>query len=251
MQDLPNKEEKPLEKPKAGIADAGHLAVRIALSTVPVIGGAAKELFNTVIAPPLAKRQAEWMDSIAQRLTELEKQYDGFEIENLIDNENFISTVFFTTTLNIRTHQEEKIRALENAVLNSALSINIEEDLQHIFLNFIDELTPTHLIVLKYFASPKAWLESKNETIPNFSFGGQNAIFNIAFPELKKNQEFAKRIVDDLSERGLAQDWQAMHIGVTATTIFAPRITQLGNQFLSFIKSPIKQKKKKRITYRN
>ena len=237
---MPNKKEKPLGKPKAGIAGAGHLAVRVALSTVPVIGGAAKELFNAVIAPPLAKRQAEWMESIAQRLTELEKQVEGFKIENLLDNENFISTVFFATTLNIRTHQEEKIRALENAVLNSALSINIEEDLQHIFLNFIDELTPTHLIVLKYFESPKAWLENKKITIPNYSFGGQDAILNIAFPELAKNQEFAKRIVDDLSERGLAQDWQSMHIGVSASSMIASRITTLGRQFLSFIKSPIK-----------
>ena len=96
---MPNKKEKPLGKPKAGIAGAGHLAVRVALSTVPVIGGAAKELFNTVIAPPLAKRQAEWMESIAQRLTELEKQVEGFKIENLLDNENFISTVFFATNI--------------------------------------------------------------------------------------------------------------------------------------------------------
>ena len=98
------------------------------------MGGAAKELFNTVIAPPLAKRQVEWMESIANRLEELEKQVEGFKIDSLSTNENFISTVFYATTLNIRNHQEEKIKALENAVLNVALETNIEEDLQHIFL---------------------------------------------------------------------------------------------------------------------
>lgn len=40
---MPNKEEKPLKRPKAGIAEAGHLAVRVALSAVPVIGGAEQE----------------------------------------------------------------------------------------------------------------------------------------------------------------------------------------------------------------
>jgi hypothetical protein len=236
---MPN-EESSLEKPKAGVADAGHLAVRVALSSIPVVGGAAKELFNTVIAPPLAKRQAEWMESIANRLEELEKQVEGFKIENLSINENFISAVFYATTLNIHNHQEEKIEALENAVLNTALTINIEEDLQHIFLNFIDELTTTHLIVLKYFDNPKEWLKSKNIATPNFRYGGQDAIFNIAFPKLSSYQEFAKKVVNDLSDRGLAQDWQSMHIGMDGRSLLSPRTTPLGRQFLAFITSPIK-----------
>jgi hypothetical protein len=61
----------------------------MALSAIPVVGGAAKELFNTVIAPPLAKRQAEWMESIAERLEMLEKQVAGFKIESLSTNSLF------------------------------------------------------------------------------------------------------------------------------------------------------------------
>jgi len=156
-----------VEKPKYGATDAGHLIARMAFSAIPVVGGAAKELFNTVIAPPLAKRQAEWIERIALKLQELEKQVEGFKIENLSANMNFISTVYYATTLNIRSHQEEKIKSLENAVLNTALNIQIEEDLQHIFLNFIDELTPTHLIVLKYFENPQNWLKDRSIPIDN------------------------------------------------------------------------------------
>jgi hypothetical protein len=212
----------------------------MALSAVPVVGGAAKELFNTVIAPPLAKRQAEWMDSIAQRLIELENKVEGFKIENLSGNEKFISTIFYATTLNIRNHQEEKIEALENAVLNTALNISIEEDSQHIFLNFIDELTPSHLITLKYFENPIKWIESKNISMPNYSAGGASTIFNHALPEIAKNPDFAKQIVSDLHSRGLAFDWESMHVMVTKASMFAPRITQLGRQFLEFISSPLK-----------
>jgi len=236
-----------MEKPKAGAGDAGHLAVRVILSAIPVIGGASKEIFNTVIAPPLAKRQAEWMESIAERLIELENKVEGFKIENLSKNQNFISTVFYATSLNIRNHQDEKIKALENAVINTALSIKIEEDLQHIFLNFIDELTPTHLIVLKYFDNPLEWLKSRGITLPNYTFGGQNHIFVIAFPELAKNQEFARRIITDLSDRGLSQDWQSMFTGTSRSGMTAPRILPLGGQFLTFITSPLETKLVKKV----
>jgi hypothetical protein len=237
---MSKKEESITEKPKAEVSDAGHLAIRVALSAVPVVGGAAKELFNSVIAPPLAKRQAEWIENIAKRLEKLVNEFEGFKIEGLASNDNFISTVFYATTLNMRNHQREKIEALENAVLNTALNINIEEDLQHIFLNFIDELTPSHLIVLKYFENPLQWLKSKNINLPNYSYGGQDAIFNIALPQIAKNEEFARRIIDDLSEKGLAQDWQSMHTGVSgSSTMSAPRILPLGRQFLSFIRSPL------------
>jgi hypothetical protein len=237
---MPNEIEKAVGKPKAGVADAGHLAVRMALSAIPIVGGAAKELFNTVIAPPLSKRQAEWMESIAKKLEELEKQVEGFKIENLSSNENFISTVFYATTLNIHNHQEEKIKALENAVLNTALTINIEEDLQYIFLNFIDELTTTHLSVLKYFENPEKWLKKMSIAIPNFSFGSQRHIFYIAFPNLAKNQEFARRVVSDLADRGLSQGWEHLGVGVSGSIMLDPRITPLGRQFLTFITSPIK-----------
>jgi hypothetical protein len=146
---MPN--EEGIEKPKAGVADAGHLTARTLLSLIPGVGGAAKELFNTVIAPPLQKRQWEWMETIANRLSELEKTFEGFKVENLLSNDNFISSVFYATSLAIRSHQKEKIEALQNAVINTALNIAIEEDLEHMFLNFIDELTPSHLKVLKYF----------------------------------------------------------------------------------------------------
>jgi hypothetical protein len=234
---MPN--EEVTEKPKAGVADAGHLAVRMALSAIPVVGGAAKELFNSIIAPPLAKRQAEWMESIAERLEMLEKQVAGFKIESLSSNENFISTVFYATTLNIRNHQEEKIEALQNAVLNTALNIAIEEDLEHIFLNFIDELTPSHLKVLKYFESPEEWFKLKDKDISGYYMGAAIDVFFDAFPELAKNTDFARQIINDLSARGLSNNLESMQVMTSLGSMIGPKITPLGKLFLNFITSPI------------
>ena len=64
--------------------------------------------------------------------------------------ENFMTTVTYATIIALRNHQAEKLETLRNAVLNTALSPIVEEDLQHIFLNYIDELTLWHLRVLKF-----------------------------------------------------------------------------------------------------
>jgi hypothetical protein len=58
----------------------------------------------------------------------------------------------------IRNHHKEKLKALRNAVLNS-ISPNLpEEDLQLMFLNWVDELTTWHLRILQFFDSPETWL---------------------------------------------------------------------------------------------
>jgi len=43
------------------------------VSTIPFVGGPAVELFNTLIAPPIRKRQQEWMESVAEGLRRLEE----------------------------------------------------------------------------------------------------------------------------------------------------------------------------------
>lgn len=226
-----------ISKPKAGTGDYLHLATRVGLSALPY-GGIAKEFFTYFIAPPLAKRQAEWMESIVNRLTELEKKVEGFKIENLAEDESFVSTIYYATVIAVRSHQVDKLAALQNAVLNKALKIQVEEDLQHIFLNFIDELTPTHLIILKYLESPEQWFKEKQITTPDYYMGGAMTVFYHAFPELKDKQVFVKTIIDDLSNRGLSNDWQTFQVMVSKSSMFGPKVTPLGRQFLAFINNP-------------
>ena len=223
--------------PEAEVADVRNLAVKSFLSSLPGLGPAAAEIFNYVFAPPVVKRQKEWMEAVAARLIELEKKVDGFKTENLRDNENFISTVLYATTLAIRTHEQEKLIALQNAVANVAENIPIEHDLEHMFLNFIDELTAWHLRVLKYFESPEEWFKQKGATIPNYSMGGAIAIFYDAFPDLAKSKDFARQVVEDLASKGLSANWESMHVMVSRGSMVGPGITPLGKQFLNFITS--------------
>jgi len=122
---------------KPGYSDYAHAGVKAGLSLFPIIGGPISEFFSMIIAPPLSKRREEWMGIIYQELVRLETEIDGFRIDNLKDNEQFISVLLYATNIAMRTHQKEKIEALRNAVINSATDLPLEDDIQFIFLNLI------------------------------------------------------------------------------------------------------------------
>ena len=56
-----------------------------------------------------------------------------------------------------RNHEQEKIDALRNAVLNSALPHPPDDSLQQTFLAWVDRFTVWHLHSLSLFDDPKAW----------------------------------------------------------------------------------------------
>ena len=226
------------EKPKTSTGDIAHKIVKAGLSAVPLAGGPAAELFNAIITPPLAKRRDKWIESIAEGLKELEEKVEGFNIENLNKNEMFITTVMHATQAAIRNHQEEKLKALRNAVLNATSSNAPEEDLQMMFLNWVDELTSWHLRILKFFDDPKRWFEKHEITLPNLEFGAPSHALTHAFPELKNERDFYDQVVKDLYSRGL-MGLEQLQTTMTAQGIYASRTTSAGKEFIQFITSPI------------
>lgn len=123
-----------LKPPKPSAVDAGHAIVKGLISAIPALGGPAAELFGLVIAPPLEKRRNEWMNAIAQKITDLERKQAGFKIEDLAGNQLFLTVVMQSTVAALRNHQKEKLDALQNAVVNTARGIDLEENLQLLFV---------------------------------------------------------------------------------------------------------------------
>jgi hypothetical protein len=225
-------------KPKRSAGDIAHTVAKAGLSAIPVIGGPAAEIFSAIIVPPLSKRRDEWIESIAEGLKSLEEKVDDFNIETLSQKEMFITTVMHATQGAIRNHQKEKLEALRNAVLNAALPNAPEEDIQLMFLNFIDPLTPWHLRILKFFDNPQEWGRRNGITYPNWSMGGASMVLEHAFPELKGRRDFYEQIVKDLFVRGLVNT-DSLHITSTSQGMFTSRTTTMGKQFIDFITSPI------------
>jgi hypothetical protein len=63
--------EHHLTPPKEDSGDHLHMLARAGIASIPLVGGAAVELFNTIIAPPIVKRRNEWMEEVAKALQKL------------------------------------------------------------------------------------------------------------------------------------------------------------------------------------
>jgi hypothetical protein len=224
--------------PAEGKGDVALAIVKSAISAVPVVGGPAAELFALVISPPLQKRQAEWMNEIAEGLKEVEQRKPGFTVESLKDNEQFISTVLNASHAAVRNHQREKLDALRNAVLNVAVGSGLDEDTEAIFLSLIDRYTAWHLRILRLFQNPMQLGTQKGMRPENYYAGSRAQFLETYYPEMHGQRQFYDIIVSDLHAEGMLgiQDLQTM---ITGQGMFQKVTTAWADRFVAFITSPI------------
>lgn len=215
--------------------DYAYAILRGLVAEIPIAGGVASELMSLILLPPLAKRQEKWINSIAEGLVELQNKFENYQINDLSEKDSFITTVMQATQTALRNHQAEKLEALRNAVLNSSLPNAPDDDLQLMFLNFIDELTTWHLRILKLFDDPINWAKEHNIDFSDVYSGSTTIVLERAYPELATRKEFYLHILNDLSSKSLAGIPTGM---MTARGMLESRTTSLGKQFLSFITRP-------------
>jgi hypothetical protein len=207
--------------------DVAHALAKAGLSVIPVIGGPAVELFQLLIQPPLEKRKSDWMNTVGEKLQQLEK--DGLKLEDLQENEQFISAVMNATQAAMRTHITAKREALCNAVLNIAAGQSPDETVQYLLLSFIDGFTEMHLRILKAFHA--------REPPPGLTMGGLNSVLESAIPALKNRQNIYDQLWKDLYMRGLVNT-ESLHTAMSGHGLTSRRTTELGAALLELIQEP-------------
>lgn len=248
-----------LKKPEKDIADLVHTLVRAGLGTVPIAGTSLNELFCVVFQPPIDKRRDRWIESIAKDLAELQEKVASHSPEtffsDLQNNENFISVVIKVSRIAAAEHQEAKLEILRNVILNVAIGIDIEEDRQFIFLRIIEDLTPSHIGLLKKVMDPNKVFRDEglreqeiNAKIRSIGF---KKMWELVFPEYIDTMELYELLMDDLESRNLItlQEKQAgwrlenetpkgkryKNEGVIK---WGKGLTTIGQQFVDFITRP-------------
>lgn len=230
-----DKKSKKYDPPEPDAADTAHLAARGLLSLVP----GASELFEWFIKPPLEEKLDAWRRQVGEALRQLEAE-KGVDLKLLQTDDRFISIVMQATTIAMRNYQNEKLSALQNAILNSADTDSLEEDLQFVFIRLIDELTPSHILLLSFFVKNKRGfrdIESYDRLYRWYEQLYANGI----------SQEVFRLLCNDLSSRGLiriSQDlrdsediFQASNLLLEDTKEDLPRVIvpEISEQFLVFI----------------
>lgn len=216
------------------VGDYAHLAVKIGLGSLVPGGGAAAELFGALMSPPLERRKQVFIQDVVDRIAELEAAGRG-NFEDLPNNESFVTAVAQAVPIALRTHEQEKLEALRNAVCNSASGISITDVEQQIFLRYVDELSGTHIRVLQYGFDRVRPRE--------LDFGGwldasPALIIGTVFPEFAGNEILSNRIWDDLVERSLVK-WSTSSSAQRSASYWRDQwTTDFGNCFLQFIAAP-------------
>jgi hypothetical protein len=180
-----------LDPPKPDTGDTAHLVTKGVLSIVP----GASELFEFFVKPPLEDRLEEWMENVAEVLRDLAEN-KNYDLEELQQNQEFITIVAQATQIAIRNHQKYKIKSLRNVISNSIVYTDIRGDLKLLFIRYIDELTPTHLKLLNFF------IENETAIVTITSYPDLYELFNNQYPQTISKSEF-RLMCQDISARGL------------------------------------------------
>jgi len=218
---------------KEKIKDTGYALGKAVIGSIPVIGAAASELLSLLVSSPLERRREKWMSEIGERLLELERA-GKINLEALKENPVFIDTVLAATQIALKTSEQEKLYALKNALINTALSESPDQSEIQIFISLIDIYTIWHIRLLKLFDDPIKWFKDKSLAKPNYMSAGLKNIIDIAFPELQDKNEFCNIIWDDLYRAGLHKSG-SLHAMMTNNGLMASRTTEYGKKFLKYI----------------
>lgn len=229
MDDLPTKKS-------AG--DVAREVGRAVVSLVPAAGGSLQVVFENFFTSPIERRKEAWLQQLADVVKEVEGRVAELTPEKLAQNEAFVTVAMQASQIALRNHQQAKLEALRNAVLNAALPNPPQEDEQMIFLRLIDQLTPWHLKVLSVLDDPVRWMELHGVANPGWGAGGPSTVLEHCLPDLRGQRETYDQIVRDLQSEGLLGQGQFLHVTMTGGGMIGSRTADRGKRFIRFITSP-------------
>jgi hypothetical protein len=134
---------------------------------------------------------------------------------------------------------EEKLIALRNAILNVALSSDLDADTQAIFLRHVRDLTPSYLRLLKLLSDPPKWFAERDIPWPdNVMTGGLGTdVVERGIPEFAGRRDLYDQLERDLTAAGMTTGG-GLHAMMSPSGLTAGRASDTGKAFLGFISDP-------------
>jgi hypothetical protein len=221
---------------KSTAREAVENTVEAGLNLAPIIGGPLAVAFTYAVSVTFNRRMQQWLDELADAVSDLQQQGRGIDLVGLATDDDFIDAVASATRAAERTHQRLKIDALRNAVLNSALPGAPDTDTQLIFLRWVDEFTAAHLQMLTLWNDPIDWYTRHGINLRHDT-GSRWTVVEEGIPQFAGRREFCDILVHDLAAAGLLA---IANIGgvITGSGMYVPVTTQLGKDFIAFVTDP-------------
>ncbi|NES08351.1 MAG: hypothetical protein F6K22_39755 [Okeania sp. SIO2F4] len=164
--------------------DKNYNAGKGLVGAIPVVGSLLVPFYETYIKEPSSQRLHNFLEELVQELLILKQQIDSVSF----DDPTFQTTFKKAIRIAECEHQQEKLEALRNAVLNSAIPNSFKDDIQAIFLRWIDEFTVSHIRLFRILHYIDNYKEEE---------------FLADLPYLEENRIFYNQILLELSGKGL------------------------------------------------
>jgi hypothetical protein len=239
--------------PEFTAVDFAVLAAKVG-SIVFSWAGSAVTLFDIITGPSRSNRLTDWCEKFRvcfNDLGHLGQKAEGLTPEALANNEAFISAFAQATQAALKTHQQDKLEALKNAVVNVALGSEPDADRQQQFLSLVDR-----------FKDPAGYFQTTGRQVPLINSPTVEPVRKLlayqlvidAMPSLGQQLkspspdrsaasfQFIELVFGDLvsakliSLERLNDTWTVPKFDQTRQpSPVKPLITHLGDDFLSFI----------------
>ena len=252
--------------------EINYNAINMGLETIPTLGPVASYFYKRFVSDPAHRRICHFLEDLVDFLEQVEQQVDTLSYDSPAFQTNLVRSLQIVSC----NHQQKKLIALRNLIANSALPNPPEEDIQSFFLSLIDEFQSWHLTLLEYCSNLDDLYEYKtlDEILPNLD--RHREYYNQVLKELsgkgliKLREAYVNYEEKDYGEFSpiVSSSWENIHycshLGMSQVKHFperktrrkeenidslfpsqprsyqlGSRTTELGNEFLNFIKSPL------------
>jgi hypothetical protein len=218
--------------------EIAEVAIKGAISMIPVVGGLIAELGSCLISP-LDKRKRAWSEEVEKALKELSTNYERLP-DSLAEDPAFVTALLKATTVALATHQEAKIRALRNFVVAVGAKTLPEDELQQALLRLLEDFSVGHLEVISFLDASQREIETEKNL---------EAIYDLY---QRKNEGQLDRmafrwILADLASRmvvhlGDIEDMNEFASGLgrvlsVGSTVKPLQVTELGLHFLKLLRN--------------
>lgn len=210
-----------------------------AVSAVPFLGGPLAVVVATVFGYAYSRRVDRWRDELTASVQYLMENH-GATVEDLADNDDFLDAVAIATRVAATTASDEKRHRLRNGLINIGRGAAPHSDKQAIYLRYVEELTPSHMLLLDFMNDPLAYCQRHEIPWPNIYAGGLGTVIKEALPNLAADKDFLETLGGDLARFGLTNQ-PGFNTMMTGEGLKAGRGTDKGLEFITFISSPLDQ----------
>lgn len=227
-----------MKEPQATLHERIYEIAKPVVESVPYGGPIAVLLYNKLVGDPVRERLVQWIEDIAEQVGKLMERTNDVALKKLEQDPLFRTILRRAAWSAINDHQTEKLKALRNAVLNSACSINVNENYQLMFLNLIDRMTELHLRVLIFLSDPKKPLREMSVDDKRGTSRGSLMPYLLKYFDIPQTDPHPLyMVITDLKAAWLVHD--DVFGERSGRILYASCVTPPGEQLVRFITSPL------------